>query len=110
MAARVGILGRAGKGGYFDFGATSGYFSIMAKFGIAIADDDIDWAKSRIASGDYIDLDAYISQLIHRDRTEIEEAAWLQIEIDKGRASGLIDRDASEVLREVMAANRAARG
>jgi antitoxin ParD1/3/4 len=75
----------------------------MTKLGIAIADDDIGWAEARIAAGEYANMDAYVSQLIRRDRVECEETAWLQAEIDKGRASGVINRDASEVLREVMA-------
>ncbi len=82
----------------------------MTKLGIAIADDEIGWAQARIATGEFANIDAYVSQLIQRDREENEETAWLQAEIDKGRASGLINRDASEVLREVMAANRAVRG
>lgn len=82
----------------------------MTKLGIAIADDEIGWAQTRIATGEFANIDAYINQLIRRDRAENEETEWLQAEIDKGRASGLINRDASEVLREVMAANRVARG
>jgi antitoxin ParD1/3/4 len=110
MEVRVGILARAGKGGYFDFGIKSGYFSVMTKLGIAIGDDEIGWAQARIAAGEYASIDAYVSQLIRRDRDESKDTEWLQAEIDKGRESGLINRDASEVLSEVMAANRAARG
>lgn len=82
----------------------------MTRLGIAIADDEIGWAQARVANGEFANIDAYVSQLIRRDRVENEETARLQAEIDKGRASGLINRDASEVLREVMAANRTARG
>ena len=103
MRARVGILDGGGKGGCFDFGGESGYFTNMTKLGIAIADDEIGWAQARIATGEFANIDAYINQLIRRDRVENEETAWLQAEIDKGRASGLINRDASDVLREVMA-------
>jgi antitoxin ParD1/3/4 len=110
METRVGILGGGGKGGCFDFNTKPGYFQGMTKLGIAIADDEIGWAQARIAKGEFANIDAYVNQLIRRDRIESEETAWLQAEIDKGRASGLINRDASEVLREVMAANRAARG
>lgn len=74
----------------------------MTKVGTVIADDEIGWAKARIATGESASIDAYVSQLIRRDRVESHETAWLQAEIDKGRASGLIDRDASELLREVM--------
>jgi antitoxin ParD1/3/4 len=101
---------KVARGDVFDFDWESGYFVSMTKLGIAIADDEIGWAEARIAAGEYANIDAYVSQLIRRDRIESEETAWLQAEIDKGRASGLINRDASEVLREVMAANRAVRG
>ncbi len=102
----MGILGGGGKGGGFDFGGKAGYFVDMTKLGIAIADDDIGWAEARIAAGEYANIDAYVSQLIRRDRAESEETAWLQAEIDKGRASGLINRDASEVLHEVIALSK----
>lgn len=110
IAARVGILGGGGKGGRFDFSTKAGYFQDMTKLGIAIADDEIGWAQARIAKGEFANIDAYVNQLIRRDRVESEETAWLQAEIDKGRASGLINRDARDVLREVMAANRTAGG
>ena len=102
----MGILNGGGKGGYFDFSAKAGYFWRMTKLGIAIADDDIGWAEARIAAGEYANIDAYVSQLIRRDRAESEETAWLQAEIDKGRASGVINRDASEVLHEVIALSK----
>jgi antitoxin ParD1/3/4 len=108
--SKIGDFERGWQGGRFDFDVKSRYFSNMTKLGIAIADDEIGWAQTRIATGEFANIDAYINQLIRRDRAENEETAWLQAEIDKGRASGLINRDASEVLREVMAANRAARG
>jgi antitoxin ParD1/3/4 len=78
----------------------------MTKLGIAIADDEIGWAQARIATGEFASIDAYVNQLIRRDRAENEETAWLQAEIDKGRASGLINRDASEVLHEVIALSK----
>jgi hypothetical protein len=50
-------------------------------------------------------IDTCAGQLFQSNRSEDEDTAWLQAEIIKGRASGLIDCDASDVLREVMDQN-----
>ena len=75
----------------------------MTKLSIALADDDIDWARSRVAAGEYADLDPYFSQLARRDRSQAEDAAWVQAEIDKGLASGIDPRSADQIFREVRA-------
>jgi Arc/MetJ-type ribon-helix-helix transcriptional regulator len=75
----------------------------MSRLSIALADDDIDWARGRVADGAFASVDSYFSELAKRDRAEIEEAAWLQREIDKGLASGIDPRAPKHVFSDVRA-------
>jgi len=75
----------------------------MKQVSIAIPEDDIGWAKSRVAAGEFASVNAYFSQLARRDRAEAEEAAWLQGEIDKGLASGVDSRTPKQVFSDIRA-------
>lgn len=66
--------------------------------------------ESRIAECEFADAGEYLRDLVRRDLEEAADAAWVRAEIEKGRASGVIDRDAREVLREIMAERHARRG
>jgi antitoxin ParD1/3/4 len=79
----------------------------MAQMNISVPDGLKNWADQRVADGRYASTSDYVRDLMRRDQEKSAEVAWLQAEIDKGRASPVIDRDASEVLREIMARNRA---
>ena len=70
---------------------------------IAIPEDDLRWAKSRVAAGEIDSVEAYFSQLAKRDRAEAEESAWLQGEIDKGLALGVDPRSSRQIFAEVRA-------
>ena len=60
--------------------------------------------ESRIAEGEFADASEYLRELVRRDLEEAdEETEWLREQIDIGRASGVIDKDAKEVLREIIA-------
>ena len=65
------------------------------------------WMETRIAECEFASVEEYIASLVRRDHEEAwgerEETAWLREQIDIGRASGIIDKDAKEVLREVIA-------
>ena len=65
------------------------------------------WLESRIAECEFASVEEYIASLVRRDREEawgeMEETEWLREQINIGRASGVIDRDAKEVLREIIA-------
>ena len=60
--------------------------------------------ETRIAEGEFADAGDYLRELVQRDLAEAdEETTWLREQIDIGRASGVIDKDAMEVLREIIA-------
>ena len=65
--------------------------------------------QSRLAEGHYADAGEYLCELVRRDLEEAADAAWVKAEVEKGRASGIIDRDAREVLREIIAERHARR-
>lgn len=77
--------------------------SAMKQVKIAIPDDDIGWAQSRVAAGEFANLDSYFSELARRDRAEAEEATWLQGEIDRGLASGRDARASQQIFHDVRA-------
>ena len=82
----------------------------MPQLNISVPEGLKDWADTRVAEGSYASASDYVRDLMRRDREEAEQIAWLQTEIDKGRASGIIERPAHEVLADVIARGRAKRG
>ena len=84
--------------------------SCMAQMNISVPEGLKKWAEQRVAEGRYASTSDYMRDLMRRDQEEAEEIAWLQAEIDKGRASGVLEQDASEVLKDIMARNRAVNG
>ena len=59
--------------------------------------------KLRLADGHYADASEYLRDLVRRDLEEEADAAWVRERIAEGEASGFIDRDAREVLKEIVA-------
>jgi antitoxin ParD1/3/4 len=47
-----------------------------------------------------------VRDLIRKDQDDAAQLAWLQAEIEKGRASGVSDRNISDVLKDIMAKRR----
>jgi antitoxin ParD1/3/4 len=66
--------------------------------------------ESRIAQGEYVDAGDYLRDLIRRDLDEAADVAWVREQVAEGLASGFIERDAREVLKEIVADRRARRG
>lgn len=66
--------------------------------------------KSRLEEGRYADAGEYLRELVRRDLEEAADTAWVRARIAEGEASGFIDRDAREVLKEIVAERRARRG
>lgn len=61
------------------------------------------WMNSRLAEGRYADAGDYLRDLVRRDQEHsVDDIAWLQAEIDKGLASGLVDGEGEDVLDAVM--------
>ncbi|WP_293879897.1 type II toxin-antitoxin system ParD family antitoxin [Sphingomonas sp.] len=70
---------------------------------ISVPDGLKNWADQRVADGRYASTSDYIRDLVRRDQDEAGELAWLQAEVDKGRASPIDPRTPSQVIRDVVA-------
>jgi len=82
----------------------------MAQMNISVPDGLKDWVEKRVAEGRYSSTSDLVRDLIRSRQDEEAQLAALQAAIDKGRASGVDPRPASEVLREIMVKNRATHG
>jgi antitoxin ParD1/3/4 len=59
--------------------------------------------EARLAEGRFADAGDYIRDLIRRDLAEADEdAAWVRARIAEGEASGYLEADARDVLKEIM--------
>ena len=63
--------------------------------------------ESRIAESEFADAGDYLRELVRRDLDEAADAAWVRAKVAEGEASGFIDKDAREVLREIVAERHA---
>ncbi|WP_231731120.1 MULTISPECIES: type II toxin-antitoxin system ParD family antitoxin [Sphingomonas] len=69
------------------------------------------WIDAQVAQGRYADAGDYLRDLVRRDlETASDERAWLRAMIAEGLASGIIDRDARDVLDEIIAEDPDLRG
>jgi len=76
----------------------------MSQLNVSIPPALKNWIDSRVTEGRYSSASDYIRELVRRDQDAAkEETAWLRGLIAEGLASGVIEKDASEVLREIMA-------
>ncbi len=66
--------------------------------------------KSRLADGHYADAGEYLRELVRRDLEEAADTAWVREKVAEGLASGIIDKDPTEVIEDIIAARRARRG
>lgn len=82
----------------------------MTDLSFSIPDDLARQLKSRLADGHYADAGEYVSALVRRDLEEAADTAWVRAAVEEGLASGFIERDAREVLKEIGAERRARRG
>lgn len=82
----------------------------MTDLSFSLPDDLAKQLKSRLAGGHYADAGEYVSALVRRDLEEAADTAWVRAAVEEGLASGFIERDAREVLKEIGAERRARRG
>ncbi|MDB5715752.1 MAG: parD-4, partial [Sphingomonadales bacterium] len=68
------------------------------------------WADQRVADGRYASTSDYVRDLMRRDQDEAAELAWLQTEVDKGRASPVDPRTPSQVIHDVVTQYHAKNG
>jgi antitoxin ParD1/3/4 len=62
------------------------------------------WVDARIAEGRYTDVADYVRDLVRRDQDLADDdTRWVRAMIDEGLASGVIEAEPEDVLREIMA-------
>jgi antitoxin ParD1/3/4 len=87
------------------------YFIPMSQLNVSIPPALKSWIDHRVAEGRYSSASDYVRDLVRRDQEAApDDAAWVKAMIAEGLASGVIEKDARDVLHEVMAENRARRG
>ena len=69
------------------------------------------WIETRVAEGRYSSASDYMRELVRRDQdSAADETVWLKGLIEEGLASGVIEKDAREVIEDIIAERRARRG
>lgn len=77
---------------------------MMTQFSIDMPPALQRWMESRIAEGRFVDAADYLRDLVRRDQERTEdEAVWVREMIEEGLASGVLDAEPEDVLREIMA-------
>ena len=62
------------------------------------------WVETQVAQGRYADAADYLRDLVRRDQeTSRDDRLWVKAMIDEGLASGVLDAEPEDVLREIMA-------
>lgn len=82
----------------------------MIDVSIAFPNDLKQWIDRRIADGAYIDEADYLRDLVRRDLRQLTEIARVQELIDDGFASGIVDAEPEDVLRDIIARQSTPRG
>ena len=68
------------------------------------------WIDRRIADGAYVDEADYLRDLVRRDLSQVMEVERVQGLIDDGLASGIVDGEPEDLLRDLIARIPAANG
>lgn len=69
------------------------------------------WIDQRVAEGRYADAGDYLRDLVRRDQQTMSgDRAWLKAMIAEGLMSEVIDREAQDVLDEIIAEDPDIRG
>ena len=83
----------------------------MAQMNISVPDGLKQWAEQRVAEGRYSSASDYMRDLVRRDQeSEPNDVEWVKAMLAEGEASGFIDRDAKQVLRDIITEYPADRG
>ena len=75
----------------------------MAQMNISLPDGLKKWAEMRVAEGRYSSTSDLVRDLLRREQERTDDVAWVQTMIDEGLASGTCEKDAFEVLDELIA-------
>ncbi len=82
----------------------------MTDLSFSLPDELAGPLKSRLADGHFASASDYLLELIRRDLDEAADTAWVREKVAEGLASGIIDKDPTEVIEDIIAARRARRG
>lgn len=66
---------------------------------ITLTDQQNDWIKARISSGDFTNDSEYFRDLIRRDQQRSSELQQLRTALIEGEHSGISDRSPDDILR-----------
>lgn len=69
----------------------------MTDMSISLKDGQLDWAQSRVASGEFARVEDYVIALIEQDREDEDKLAQLREAIEHGRQSGLSERSLQDI-------------
>tara|TARA_R110000782_G_scaffold268393_1_gene364767 strand:- start:27385 stop:27636 length:252 start_codon:yes stop_codon:yes gene_type:complete len=82
----------------------------MAQLNVSIPPALKSWIDHRVAEGRYSSASDYVRDLVRRDQeSEPDDVEWVKTKLAEGMASGVIEKDAKTVLREIMAEHPASR-
>lgn len=80
------------------------YDLTMANLNVSMPPALEQWVDTRLAQGRYADAADYVRDLIRRDQEAADDDThWVRGKIMEGFASGVIDAEPEDVLREIMA-------
>lgn len=78
------------------------YVPPMIHVSIPLPPDLQQWIESQVADGRYVDAADYVRDLLRRDQADAAETLRVKALIEEGLASGVIDAEPEDVLREVI--------
>ena len=65
-----------------------------------LAEPAREWIAQRVASGAWPDAEAYLNDLVERDREDTEKLAFVRNAVAEGRASGASQRTLDDIVAE----------
>ena len=74
----------------------------MSTVTISLAEPAARWLDEQVSTGRYANADAYLAELVGRDRVEAEKHAALKAAIDEGLASGISSKTIDDIFEEAM--------
>ena len=87
------------------------YDDSMSQLNVSIPPALRSWIDHRLAEGRYSSASDLVRDLLRRDQeSAADETEWLRALIAEGLASGVVEKEASEVLRDIIAERPARRG
>ena len=74
----------------------------MAQMNISLPEGLKKWAEMRVAEGRYSSTSDLVRDLLRREQERSDDVAWVQAMVDEGLASGTCEKDAFEVIDELI--------